>query len=101
MSPEDIGNLTIAEVEAINLRATEALQKFNEARAALGAVVQTSAPLAPPVALRVAGRPMRQNPTLTDDEIAERERLVAANRGPPGEPADELPADIANMLRGG
>ncbi len=84
MSPDDIGKLTIAEVEAIVVRATAALTAFREAQAMLGG---TSAPATPHVPKAAPPRV-----EMTADELAQREALLSGLRGGPYPP--ELAAAI-------
>jgi hypothetical protein len=70
VTADDIGRLTIAEVEAIAERAGKALAAFREAREALGAA---SAPRTEPVAPAPVPGP---RVALTPAEMGERERLM-------------------------
>jgi hypothetical protein len=98
MTSEEIGRLTISEVEAIVARATDALAKFREAQAMLGGPVtptlqaqfMTTQPIAiASTPLRPAGAP---NPLLTASENAERARLIKLNTmGPDDLAAMEAP----------
>ena len=95
MTPEEIGALTIAEVEAISARASDALAKFAEARALLGGGPYEIGNTIQPA------RPSRRPPTtkglvLTDDEIAQREALMASRIEP-----DEMSPEIAAAMRNG
>lgn len=82
MTPEDIGNLTIAQVEAIVARASDALTKFQEAKRLLGAPMAS-------VAAAVTAPPPNNN--FTPAELAERTKLLQQMRNA------ALPPDIRAM----
>ncbi len=83
MTDEEIDRLTIGEVRAISARAADALAKFAEARALLGAPVVTNhfVPVGAAVILPNTRPPTTKRAELTADEIAQRDVLVAQSRG--------------------
>jgi hypothetical protein len=83
---DDIGRLTLAELEAIADRFSTAVRTIREAQSLLGGptvVMTTTQPVQ-----NLAPRPPPQNNNFTPAELSERAKLLAQIRGP------ELPADI-------
>lgn len=91
MTPEDIGRMTISELEEAASRVAAALAVLREVGA-----LKLSGPAAPEPTHEAAGpqRPPTPGPTVrfSPSELAERERLLRANR-------PELPEDIAALER--
>lgn len=84
MTSEELGRLTIAELEAAAARVAAALSVLREAGAWRGADAATPTPRPTPPRPPAA-------PAMSVAEQAERRRLLAQIRGP------ELPADIAAL----
>lgn len=97
MTAEEIGKLSLADLEAIAVRFEGAVRTIREAQALLGGVapMAAAAPVAPPRLLR----PSTKGLQLTPDELAQREALMADRRASSSEP--EFPPGIAEALGGG
>lgn len=96
MTAEEIGKLSLADLEAIATRFEAAVKTIREAQSLLGGVPARAAPVAP--AARLV-RPSTKGVQLTDEEIAEREALLAMTRGP-ATSDPEFPPGIAAALGG-
>lgn len=93
MTDDEIDALTIADVKRITARATEAVEKFAEARALLGIQFGPAREVAmPPAANRRP--PTTKAIELTAEEVAQREMLMLANRG-------LTPEEEAKLVNGG
>lgn len=94
MTSDEIGALTIADVESIVERAGAALAAFREARALLGGIEAKPSNTAPtpPEPGRIARVEVAPPPSVfTAAEQAERARLLRNMRGP------ELPPEIERL----
>ncbi len=95
MTADEIGRLSIVEVEAIVSRATEALTRFREVQSLLGGnpiltpvEPRTAPPMEDPrVSIRHANPSLERSamPALTPSEQAIRARLLSAMRPDPAE----------------
>lgn len=94
MTSEEMGRMTLAELEATAERFGAAVETIREAQALLGG---SAAPVASTAAISVVRHAIRppgaDNPLLTQAENAERRRLIKLNT----EPID--PDDLATMER--
>lgn len=87
MTDEEIGRLTITEVEAICERAKKALDGFREAQAAMLGMMPTQ----PRPPTQPTAKPGPPTVEMSAGEMVERERLLRQIRG------DDLPPDIRAM----
>lgn len=73
MTPDEIGKLTISEVESIANRAAEALAKFRDAQRSLGMLAPSSSVRMDP---RFANPNAPTESPLSAPEVAEKQRLM-------------------------
>lgn len=100
MTSDEIGNLTLAELEAIAARFEAAVKTIREAQSMLGQpVLHNAYAIAPPAPVARDTRRSTKATQLTDEEIAEREALLAHTRGP-ARNESEFPPNIAAALGG-
>lgn len=94
LTSDEIGNLTLAEVEAIATRYAAAVQTIRDAQALLGGGVVPPPAVPEPYVHRAVHVPVPARQRLNAAELAEKERLLNLNRGP-----SEVSPEIALAMR--